>query len=284
VRLPGSEIGPESDSRSSGAKARSIRIEGTRLLFGKKQRSTEPLTISTRVLDGVSGNVPCGIITGEVPPGSEGNAIVSTGFGQMLQAVDVQLSPRRLLIYDMTHLRYEFGDHIGAFFWNMPALLDGVAIMVAATGNTRRNLESLQQFVGSWLPVGFCDSLDAISAQICGNTEFLRVLSEKRDLCSQQGRSFPAGETGVHIVLLGSRQTGRQYRTFKECRVNEADLDCGVVGGPGELALLTMKMSNQPGLVPNVQHPPIKTYSSVAEAQAQGLLVVMPKTRSSSKM
>jgi len=176
----------------------------------------------------------------------------------------------------MTDLRYEFGDHLGAFLWNLPALLDGVAIMVAATGDTGSNLESLQQFIGSWLPVGFYGSLDAISAHIGDAAEPIRVLSEKRDACTQRGRVIMPGDTGVKIVFLGSRQTGQQYRTRRRCR-EDSDLDLGVVGGPKELAVLTMKMSSQPGLVPNVAHPPIKTYSSAEEAADQDLFVVMPK-------
>ena len=84
-----------------------------------------------------------------------------------------------------------------------------------------------------------------------------------------------ASETGVKIVLMGSRQLGQQYRTGRTCR-SDADLDCGVVGGPPELALLTVKMSNQPGLVPNVGHPPTRTCSSGEEATADGLYVISP--------
>jgi hypothetical protein len=196
-------------------------------------------------------------------------------FEQISQAVDIRSSPRRLLVYDMTDLRYEFGDHLGAFLWNLPALLDGVAILVAATGDTGRNLESLHQFIGSWLPVGFYGSVNEISAHIGEAAEDIRVLSEKRDACAQQGRVIMPGDTGVKIVFLGSRQTGRQYGTRRKCR-EDSDLDLGVVGGPKELAVLTMKMGGQPGLIPNVAHPPIKTYSSAEEAADQSLFVVTP--------
>jgi hypothetical protein len=175
----------------------------------------------------------------------------------------------------MTDLEYRFGDHLGAFFWNLPALLDGVGIIVAATGRTRHHLESLRQFIGSWLPVVFYDSIAAISAHIRDTTEPIRVLLAKRDACSQRGQVFMPGETGVTVVILGSRQTGHQYQTGKSCREN-SDLDCGVVGGPKDLAVLTSKMSDQPGLVPNVEHPPSTTYASAEEAADQGLLVVMP--------
>jgi hypothetical protein len=176
----------------------------------------------------------------------------------------------------MMDLQYEFGDHLGAFLWNLPALLDGVVVMVAATGKTRRNLMSLQQFIGSWIPVGFYDSVDAISAQVREKTEALQVLLAKRDACAQRGRVIMPSNTGVNVVLLGSRQVGQQYRTGRTCR-DDSDLDCGVVGGPRELALLTIKMRSPALLMPNVEHPPIKAFSSAEEATGQGLCVVEPK-------
>ena len=216
-------------------------------------------------------------IDGVVPPGSAGNAIVAACFDHMSQVVDIQSSPRRLLVYDMTDLQYEFGDHLGAFLWNLPALLDGVVVMVAATGETRRNIVSLQQFIGSWIPVGVYDSVDAISAHVRDRTEALQVLSDKRDACGQRGQVIMPSDTGVNIVLLGSRQVGQQYRTGRTCR-DDSDLDCGVVGGPRELALLTIKMRSPSLLMPNVEHPPIKPYSSAEEATDQGLCVIMPKS------
>jgi hypothetical protein len=195
----------------------------------------------------------------------------------MSQLVDIQSSRSRVLVYDMTDLQYEFGDHLGAFFWNLPTLLDGVVVMVAATGKTRSNLERLREFIGAWIPVEFFESIDSIASHIRETTEPFRILAAKRDACDQCGRVFEAAETGVPIVLLGSRQIGRQYRTGNACR-DDSDLDCGVVGGPKELALLTIKMSNRPGMIPNVAHPPIKAYSSAEEATADGLCVVMPRS------
>lgn len=241
----------------------------------KSNLQAAPLTIGTGMLGAIAGEVPLVRISGTVPSGSEGNAIVSACFDQLSQSVDIQSSALRLLVYDMTDLRYDFGDHLGAFFWNLPALLDGVAIVVAATGKTRRNLESLQEFIGPWLPLAFYDSLDAISAQIRDAIEPIHALWAKRDACTQRGQVFMPGDTGVTAVFLGSRQTGHQYRTCRKYREG-SDLDLGVVGGPKDLALLTVKMRNQPGLVPNVEHPPIKTYSSVEQATEQGLYVIMP--------
>ena len=126
--------------------------------------------------------------------------------------------------------------------------------MIAATGTTRPNLVSLREFIGRWSPVAFFDSVDAISRHIRDTTEVVRGLAGKRDACAQRGRVFMASETGVKIVLMGSRQLGQQYRTGRTCR-SDADLDCGVVGGPPELALLTVKMSIQPGLVPQCRAP-----------------------------
>jgi len=194
----------------------------------------------------------------------------------MSVVVDIQSSPRRVLVYDMTDLQYEFGDHLGAFFWNLPALLDGVAVMVAATGETRRNIVSLRQFIGPWIPVGIYDSIDAISAHVRDSTEVFKVVASKRDACAQRGRVIEPSDTGVSVVLLGSRQVGQQYRTGRTCG-DDSDLDCGVVGGPRELALLTVKTRSRSLQMPGVEHPPIKPYSSAKEATDQGLCVIMPK-------
>jgi len=251
------------------------------LFFNRKaKRQPDPLTVNAVTLRGISGNVPVVRIGGLVPPGSAGNVVVAACFDHISQVVDIQSSARGLLVYDMTDLQYEFGDHLGAFLWNLPALLDGVAVMVAATGETRRNLVSLQQFIGSWIPVGFCDSVDEISAHVRERTEALQVLLDKRDACAQRGQVIMPSDTGVSVVLLGSRQVGQQYRTGRTCR-DDSDLDCGVVGGPRELALLTVKMRSPSHLMPNVEHPPIKTYSSTEEATDQGLCVVMPKNNPS---
>ena len=154
--------------------------------------------------------------------------------------------------------------------------------MVAATGATRSNLVSLHEFIGSWSPVGFFDSVGAISRHIRETTEAVRDLAVKRDACAQRGQVIMPADTGVAVVLLGSRQIGQQYRTGRTCRT-DSDLDCGAVGGPRELALLTAKMSNQPGVMRNVEHPPIKTYSSAEEATAEGLCVIMPRNKAGSE-
>jgi hypothetical protein len=247
------------------------------LFFNRKpKRQPDALTVDAVTLPGIAGDVPVIRIGGLVPPGSAGNVVVAECFGHLSQVVDIQSSPRRLLVYDMTDLQYDFGDHLGAFLWNLPALLDGVAVMVAATGKTRRNLVSLQQFIGPWIPLGFYDSVDAISTDVRERTEALQVLSDKRDACVQRGQVIMPSDTGVNVVLLGSSQVGRQYRTGRTCR-DDSDLDCGVVGGPRELALLTVKMRSPSLLMPNVEHPPIKAYSSTEEATNQGLFVVMPR-------
>ena len=253
------------------------------MLFKRKlKQQPDPLTVSAAVLGGIPGKVPLVKIAGLVPPGSEGNAVVAACFDEVSRAVDIQSSPLRFLVYDLTDLRYEFGDHVGAFLWNLPTLLDGVAVMVAATGTTRSNLVSLHQFIGLWSPVGFFDSVDAISGHLRETTQAVRGLSSKRDSCGQRGQVMMPSDTGVEVVLLGSRQIGQQYRTGRTCR-DESDLDCGVVGGPRELALLTVKMSNRPGPVHHVEHPPIKTYSSAEEATAEGLCVVVPGNNAGSE-
>ena len=221
-------------------------------------------------------SIPIVKIAGILPSGSNGNETMSTCFLKISKGVDFQASPSRKLIYDMTGLQYAFGDHIGAFLWNLPALLDGVSIMVAATGSTRKNLESLSEFIGAWLPIAFFESLEQIAVHIRENSKIISILEEKRMGCSQQGKVIAAEDTGIGVVILGSRQTGYQYRTHLR-PLRNSDMDCGVVGGPRELAILTLKMSDRPGH--SVKHPPIRTYASAQDAESQGLFVMLPKRR-----
>ena len=237
----------------------------------------KPLNLSSGRLPGTA-DIPLVSLSGTVLSGSEGNAFVAAAFGELSRQVDIQACSQRLIAYDWTALKYDFGDHLGAFFWNQPALLDGVAILVAAGEATRRNLESLRQFIGPWLPVQFYDSVDAISAAVQGPA--LSRLVALRDTCSQRGRVIAASESGVHIVLLGSRQLGFQFRTRAACKT-ESDLDCAVVGGPRELALLSMKLRKQP--IQDVAHPPIRGYASVEEALNQKLMVIAPQKAAASQ-
>jgi hypothetical protein len=252
------------------------------MLFKKKYREEaeikpEALVITCGEMRESACCIPSVKIAGILPSGSNGNETMSTCFMKISGAVDFQASLSRKVIYDMTGLQYDFGDHIGAFLWNLPALLDGVSIMVAATGGTRENLESLSEFIGAWLPIAFFESLEQIAAQIRENSKIIGLLEEKRVKCSQQGQVIAAEDTGTWIVLLGSRQTGYQYRTHLR-PLRNSDMDCGVVGGPRELAILTLKMSNQPDLIKKVKHPPIKTYASAHDAASQGLCVILPKS------
>lgn len=253
------------------------------MVFKKKYRQEpeikpDPLDISRDEMKDSAWSIPIVKIAGILPSGSDGNETMSTCFLNVSRVVDFQASPSRKLIYDMTGLRYDFGDHIGAFLWNLPALLDGVSIMVAATGSTRENLESLSEFIGAWLPIAFFESLEQIATHVREKSKVIGLLEEKRMRCSQQGQIIAAEDTGIEVVVLGSRQTGYQYRTHNK-PLRNSDMDCGVVGGPRELAILTLKMSNQLDLKEKVKHPPIRTYTSVQDAVSQGLFVISPKRR-----
>lgn len=247
------------------------------MAFGRNsEQQYIPLAISVSKLRIGSGVVPVVKIDGLVPPGSEGNSVVESCFNHMYQALNIPASKLRLLIYDMNQLQYEFGDHLGAYLWNQPALLDGVAIIVVSSGSTLCNLLSLRDFIGSWIPVCFYDSIEAISADVVKEANAIKMLMDKRDACSMRGRVIPTSRTGVRVVLLGSRQTGEQYQTGRRFHA-ESDLDCGVVGGPQELAILSTKQSYMPGNIANLNHPPIKTFSSIEEAVEEGLFVVLPR-------
>jgi hypothetical protein len=45
------------------------------------------------------------------------------------------------------------------------------------------------------------------------------------------------------------------------------------------LALLTAKFTNPGGSIPNVEHPPIKTYLTPSAATTEGLFVIMPSIK-----
>ena len=214
-------------------------------------------------------------ISGTVPPGSDGNDVMARCFGDISERIDLGSADVDVLVYDLTDLRYDFGDHLGAFLWNLPALLDGVRIMVAATGATRANLESLNEFMGSWLPLAFCDSVASIESEIDSRSQTMNLIARKRDACSQQGHVIPPSETGVQVVVFGSRQLGMQYRTGNPF-AKRCDIDYGVVGGPRELALLTLKSWSGEAQPANLKHPPSKAFASAQDAVDQGLFVILP--------
>ena len=197
-------------------------------------------------------------------------------FDDISERIDLSSPDVDLLVYNLTDLRYDFGDRLGAYIWILPALLDGVRIIVAATGQTRANLESLYQFMGTWLPLAFRDSIAEVESEIGYGSETMDMTARKRDACSQQGQFIPPEETGVQVVVFGSRQLGMQYRTRKLPR-RRCDVDIGVVGGPRELAILTLKSERGEGQMSRVEHPPSKAFGSVQDAVDQGLLVVLPR-------
>ncbi len=247
------------------------------MIFRRKKKKEFPeLSVEIETLKVRDRPVPVIKISGTVPPGSDGNDVMARCFADISDRVDLSSPSVDVLIYDLTGLDYDFGDHLGAFLWNLPALLDGVCIMVAATGVTRENLESLSEFIGPWLPLAFCDSVDSVARELEARSKTVTQIADKRDACSQQGKVIPAGETGVPVVMFGSRQLGTQFRTGnspgKTC-----DMDTGVVGGPRELALLTLKMESREIQMPNMEHPPSKAFESAQDAVDQGLYVVFPQ-------
>jgi hypothetical protein len=243
------------------------------LFFRRKPKQSRPeatpLTFSWEMA------IPLIKLSGVVPPGTDGNDTISVCWDQISRSVDILAAPGRTLVYDFTDLRYSLGDHLGAFLWVLPTLLDGVSIMIATSGKTRGNLESLYEFIGSWLPVGFFGSVDEIRRHVRDQTDDLQQLCVKRERCTQFGRVIPPSETATKIVLFGSRQTGRQYKTRQFCK-EYSDTDAGVVGGPKELAILALKM-DQPDHAAFMEHPPTKTFASVQEAMDRGFLVILPK-------
>ena len=82
-----------------------------------------------------------------------------------------------------------------------------------------------------------------------------------------------ANETGVPIVLLGSRQTGIREATGRPWGVT-SDLDIGVIGPPEALA--TVLRHGVEGRIPNVIHAPIGRWDSIYDALSRGFLVVSP--------
>ncbi len=247
------------------------------VLFRRKQKKEFPqLAVDITTLAAGDQGIPVVQISGTVPPGSDGNNVMEKCFANISERIDLGSADVDVLVYDLTDLRYDFGDHLGAFLWILPALLDGVRIMVAATGETRANLESLNQFMGTWLPIAFCDSVASIESEIDSRSQTMTLIARKRDACSQQGQVIPPSETRVQVVVFGSRQLGMKYRTGnspgKRC-----DMDYGVVGGPRELAILTVKSGSGEGQLPNLEHPPSKAFASAQDAVDQGLFVVSPR-------
>jgi hypothetical protein len=197
-------------------------------------------------------------------------------FANISERIDLASANVDVLAYDMKDLHYGFGDCLGAYLWILPALLDGVGIMVAANGQTRANLESLNEFVGTWLPLAFFDSVASIASEVDSSSQTLNLIARKRDSCSQQGQVVPAGETGVPVVVFGSRQLGVQYRTGKPFG-KRSDLDVGVIGGPRELALLTHKTGRGGRRIPDMRHPPTKAFASAQEVEDLGLFALFPR-------
>jgi hypothetical protein len=247
------------------------------VLSRKNQKKEFPqLDVDITTLEAGGQSSPVVKLSGTVPPGSEGNDVMAKCFADISERIDLSSADVDVLAYDLTDLHYEFGDHLGAFLWILPALLDGVCIMVAVGGETRANLESLNRFIGEWLPLAFCDSVASIEREVDSRSQTMNLIARKRDACSQQGQIIPPEETGVPLVMFGSRQLGVQYRTGNPCK-ESCDLDIGVIGGPRELAILILKTGHGGRQMPNMEHPPSKAFASAHEVEDQGLCAIFPR-------
>ncbi len=245
-------------------------------IFGRKrkQKSTDSsqLMAQAALVTIASYQLPLVKLEGFIPPGSDGNSVIASIFRQILSQVDIQASQSKILIYDLLGVDYSFGDHVGAFLWVLPALVDGVSIMVAADDETRSGLMSLADFIGAWLPVAFFESTKQIASELQQETPVTKELFEKAEHCRRLVHTNSQDDTGLHIVLFGSRQTGWQYKSGKQWR-KDSDMDFGTIGGPREIARLASADSRS---MPNVEHPPTRLFSSAQEAAELGFLMIQP--------
>ncbi len=82
-----------------------------------------------------------------------------------------------------------------------------------------------------------------------------------------------ATETGVPIVIFGSRQTGIRHSTGGPFRPT-SDLDIGIVGPPE--SLVRVMHQGVEARIPNVEHGPMGRFESIEEALRRGYVVVSP--------
>jgi hypothetical protein len=208
-------------------------------------------------------------LEGRIPEGTTGNSTINSCFRQMSEQVDLS-SSSKIVVFDFLNVQYDYGDHLGAFFWVLPALLDHVGIAVAANGSTLSGLKSLASFIGSWLPITFMASMEEIWVELRNNSQTIRDLSEKTKLCQKQVSTIINQNHELKIVLFGSRQTGLQFKS-RNAFNPDSDMDFGAIGSPCELARLSSGAWRN---LPNVGHPPSKLFSSAQEAVSFGFLVI----------
>jgi len=82
-----------------------------------------------------------------------------------------------------------------------------------------------------------------------------------------------ANQTGVPIVLLGSRQTGANTMGTPWSVVS--DLDVGIIGGVGEYRRV-MGLEDELMKIPHVDHGPMALFPTIEEAVRRGYVVVSP--------
>lgn len=171
-------------------------------------------------------------------------------------------------------MEYTYGDSLGAYFWTLPSLLDGISIAVIGSGKNLESLTSLYRFIGEWLPLVFYGSVESALIGIAKKDNEIQAVIRKSELCSQYGKIFQPSETGTPVVIFGSKQTGLQFHTGENFNEN-SDVDWGVVGGPEALAILIIKASNLNN--DPKKHCPTKFFSTAEEATEQDCFVIYPQ-------
>ena len=209
---------------------------------------------------------------GTIPRGSEGNLIVEECFRKMSENINLLESPSPFLVYNCLDIDYDFGDHMGAFFWVLPALLDNIGIIVAARGETLSNMKYLASFIGSWLPIIFMESIENIWSQLDEKGLELKTLQDKTKQCRDIVRSSQDREKPIPIVIYGSRQTGWQFKSGNYSR-KTSDIDYGIIGNPKDLAIFASSPWRD---LSNTGHPPAVLFNSADDAVSQGFFVIYP--------
>ncbi len=207
---------------------------------------------------------------GTIPRGSEGNSTVEDCFRKMSENINLLESPSPFVVYDFLGIDYDFGDHLGAFFWVLPALLDNVGIIVAARSESLSNMKCLASFIGSWLPILFMESTESIWSQLDAKGLELKELLDKTRKCRDIVRSSQDREKPIPLVVFGSRQTGMQYRSGKRFQ-KTSDIDYGTIGNPKDLAIFVSSPWRE---LSHTGHPPSVLFDTADEAVSQGFVVV----------
>jgi hypothetical protein len=205
---------------------------------------------------------------GKIPSGSEGNIVVEQCFAEMSESINLLESPSPFVVYDCVDMAYGFGDHLGAFFWVLPALLDNIGIIVAARAESLPNMKGLANFIGPWLPILFMESIEAIWSQLDEDGLDLRNLLDKTMRCRNLVRLGQGRYKPVPIVILGSRQTGRQFKSGN--RFNRtSDVDYATIGGGNRVFSRTVQRCFLQDRIPQNCREEFPTFAGVNSPEMQ---------------